>query len=338
MGLSRDDFLTYCYIYALLIQRAMLPSEEKLGEHRVVKLLFDLWKGQENIDERQPLPIHSAKAGYNQARQALWIRRREIPGLTLIGKSSLSLVNEGRTFDTMLLRPFEEESRLWARDQPPPPFLPLGLLSETILNDMRRSGMRIDGEKYAFQGAVIQGYEDRVLWLGIRNDKEIYERLEIAARESHTTAEPTSLRFPARMRAAWIRHEDPASVEEYDLKHKPRRVLKEERPSSTPVLTSDNLPNLPVFGGSVLEQRSSGPEEFRVAVDTTLLLAADSFLGCLRFEDPRARSAFWFVVTMYCGCEHLFLKKPPKKPDVIVVRVNADPPEMIGVTLPPSIS
>jgi hypothetical protein len=53
--------------------------------------------------------------------------------------------------------------------------------------------------------------------------------------------------------------------------------------------------------------------EAMIAVDTTLLLAADSYLGCV-LREPRAREAFHFVVSVYCGCEKFYFKQPATDP------------------------
>lgn len=54
--------------------------------------------------------------------------------------------------------------------------------------------------------------------------------------------------------------------------------------------------------------------ELRIAVDSTLLLSADSYLRSIRFPDPHARDDFEFVVTVFCGCKHIYLRRPPSKP------------------------
>jgi len=56
------------------------------------------------------------------------------------------------------------------------------------------------------------------------------------------------------------------------------------------------------------------PEELRVAVDSTLLLSADSYLGCVLAPDPRAQQDFEFVVTIFCGCKNAYLRKPQARP------------------------
>lgn len=275
MPLNKDAFLAYAYLYTV--------------RDGVAEPIFErLWKERQTISDKEE---DSAEKEYYPDAQVLRVRHEAID--TLIKAQTFT----ARDFWRRTAEIHRNNPRWFATrgtrllDKP-----------ENVPSDVKAAGVKYglltEDDRLLFHGVLLHGVKknDRISWFAVRDDETFLKEYADAVAQTTRTTQYLPKQFSADRRAQLI---DTWVAEA-------RTAKASERPSPL-LVTATSLDAMPAT-------KDHGSPEMRVAVDSTLLLSADSYLGCVRYPDPQAKEDFEYVVNVFCACENVYLRKPTEQP------------------------